>query len=47
MTDRNNFYIEMVISSAFWVAICYRLAACLPEWEVHVDRNLLAIVPAF
>ena len=31
----------MVSSGAFWVAISYRLAACLPESEVRVELKFI------
>jgi len=37
-----NFYIKMVSSGAFWVAINYRLAACfIPESDVRVELNFI------
>jgi len=30
-----------VSSGAFWVAISYRLAACLPESEVRVELKFI------
>ena len=49
-----NFYIKMVSSGAFGVAISYRLAACFTGIgstcgvEIYLFApNLLAIVPAF
>jgi len=42
-----NFYIKMVSSGAFWVAISYRLAACFTGIGSTCGVDLLAIVPAF
>ena len=36
-----NFYIKMVSFGAFWVAISYRLAACLTESEVRVEMKFI------
>ena len=36
-----NFYVKIVSSGAFWVAISYRLAACFTESEVRVELKFI------